>query len=145
MTEFHAPVDDILHSLNLAGRNLPGWDGETAAEIVGHFASFAEGVLAPLDEIGDRQGCRLENGRVRMPDGFGDGFRQLAEGGWQGLRVPEEFDGMGLDAMIAAAVSEIFSGANHSLQRCCCISAATTRKRAIFPRLPGASCWRPWP
>lgn len=116
MTEFHAPVDDILQSLNLAGRDLPGWDGETAAEIVGHFASFAEGVLAPLDEIGDRQGCRLENGRVRMPDGFGDGFRQLAEGGWQGLRVPEEFDGMGLDAMIAAAVSEIFSGANHSLQ-----------------------------
>ncbi|TKW65602.1 MAG: acyl-CoA dehydrogenase [Paracoccus denitrificans] len=116
MSAFHAPTDDILTSLNLAGRDLPGWDSDMAAEIIGHFAGFAEGVIAPLDATGDKQGCRLENGRVRMPDGFGDAFRQLADGGWQGLRVPENFGGMGLDAMIGAAVSEIFSGANHSLQ-----------------------------
>ena len=116
MSAFHAPTDDILTSLNLAARGLPGWDRDTAAEIISHFAAFAEGVIAPLDATGDRQGCRLEQGRVLMPDGFADAFRQLAEGGWQGLRVPEAFGGMGLDAMIASGVSEIFSGANHSLQ-----------------------------
>lgn len=116
MTAFHAPVADILASLRLAAADLPGWDPDTAAEIIAHFASFAEGVLAPLDAPGDLQGCRLENGRVRMPDGFADAFRQLAEGGWQGLKTPEEFGGMGLDGMIASGVSEIFSGANHSLQ-----------------------------
>lgn len=116
MAEFRAPLDDILTSLDLAGRDLPGWDRDTAAEIIGHFAAFAEGVIAPLDEAGDQQGCRLENGRVRMPDGFGAAYAQLAEGGWQGLRIPEDHGGMGLDAMIGAGVSEIFSGANHALQ-----------------------------
>lgn len=116
MTAFQAPLDDILASLTLAGRDLPGWDGDTATEILSHFSSFAEGVIAPLDATGDLQGCRLENGRVRMPEGFGDAFRQLAQGGWQGLRAPEDFGGMGLDGMIASGVSEIFSGANHSLQ-----------------------------
>ncbi|MDO5659205.1 MAG: acyl-CoA dehydrogenase family protein [Paracoccus sp. (in: a-proteobacteria)] len=114
MSGFHAPVDDILTSLRRAAG--PGWDAETSGEVIAHFAAFAEGVLAPLDAPGDAQGCRLEGGRVRMPDGFAGAYRQLAEGGWQGLLTPEAFGGMGLDALSAAGVSEIFSGANHSLQ-----------------------------
>ena len=116
MSAFHAPTDDILTSLRLAARDLPDWDEATATEIIAHFAAFAEGVIAPLDASGDKQGCRLEQGRVNMPQGFTDAYRQLAEGGWQGLKLPETFGGMGLDAMIASGVSEIFSGANHSLQ-----------------------------
>ncbi|MDO5620329.1 MAG: acyl-CoA dehydrogenase family protein [Paracoccus sp. (in: a-proteobacteria)] len=115
MSAFHAPVDDILTSLRIAARGLD-WDADTAAEIIGHFAGFAEGVIGPLDETGDVQGCRLDGGRVRMPDGFGAAYAQLAEGGWQGLRAPEAFGGMGLDPLTNAGVSEIFSGANHSLQ-----------------------------
>ncbi len=66
------PVDDILASLiHVAGADrLPDWDSEMAREILGHFAAFAEGEIAPLDAQGDRQGCRIEGGRVRMPDGF---------------------------------------------------------------------------
>lgn len=121
MTPFVAPVDDILFSLrDVAGAaDLPGWDDELATDILSAFASFAEGVIAPLDEIGDRQGCRLENGRVRMPDGFGDAFHQLAEMGWQGLTAPENHGGMGQGVLIAAMVSEVFSGANHALQMVC--------------------------
>ncbi|NVO23241.1 acyl-CoA dehydrogenase family protein [Donghicola mangrovi] len=121
MIPFAAPVDDILFSLRHVAdvARLPDWDDELAEGIITHFASFAEGVIAPLDEPGDAQGCRLENGRVRMPDGFGDAFTQLAEGGWQGLTVPEEFGGMQADHVTAACVSEIFSGANHALQMVC--------------------------
>ena len=45
MTPFKAPIDDILFSLNkVAGADqLPDWDVETVVEIIGHFASFAEG------------------------------------------------------------------------------------------------------
>ena len=118
MIPFQAPVDDIFHSLRSVARadRLPGWDADLAREIVDHFAALAEGALAPLNAPGDRQGCRLDNGRVRMPDGFADAYRQLAEGGWQGLTAPEEFGGQGMDHLTAAAVSEIFSGANHALQ-----------------------------
>ncbi|MBF9030019.1 acyl-CoA dehydrogenase [Rhodobacterales bacterium HKCCE3408] len=121
MTDFAAPLDDILFSLrHVAGAGrVPDWDDETAEEVLGHFASFAEGVLAPLNAVGDRQGARLENGRVRMPDGFAQAYRQLADGGWQGLTAPEEFGGMGLSPLIAAGVSEIFTGANHALEMVC--------------------------
>ncbi|AJE46185.1 acyl-CoA dehydrogenase family protein [Celeribacter indicus] len=121
MIPFAAPVEDILLCLrDVAGADrLPDWDDETAEGILRHFAAFAEGVLAPLDETGDAQGCRLENGRVILPDGFRDAFAQLAAGGWQGLTAPEAFGGMAQNAAIAAGVSEIFSGANHSLQMVC--------------------------
>ena len=121
MKPFAAPVDDILFSLNkVAGAaDLPDWDSQLCAEIVGHFALFAEAEIAPLDEPGDAQGCRLEAGSVSMPDGFCAAFTALANGGWQGLTAPEIYGGMAQKNLVAAAVSEVFSGANHSLQMVC--------------------------
>lgn len=118
MKPFAAPADDILFSLiEVAGADrLPEWDADLAREIVGHFASFAEDRIAPLDEPGDSEGCRLADGRVRMPKGFPELYRELAEQGWQGLSAPEEHGGQGLNGAVLAGVSEIFSGANHSLQ-----------------------------
>ncbi|WP_137701734.1 acyl-CoA dehydrogenase family protein [Marimonas lutisalis] len=118
MTPFKAPLEDILFTLNhVAGASgLSDWDAEFAAEIGGHFAAFAEGEIAPLDEPGDRQGCRLENGRVRMPDGFREVYRAYAEAGWPGLTAPEAHGGQGMGAVMLAIMSEIFSGANQSLQ-----------------------------
>lgn len=118
---FIAPVDDILLSLEMVAgaARLPQWDRDLAAEIISHFGAFAEGVIAPLNETGDQQGCKLENGRVRTPDGFRDAFKQLAEMGWQGLTAPQDHGGMEQNALVAAAVSEIFSGANQSMQMVC--------------------------
>ena len=121
MIPFTAPTDDILFSLHhIAGADrVDDFDPDTCADILGHFASFAEGVIAPLNTIGDTQGAQLENGRVRMPDGFAAGYAQLADAGWQGLTAPEAFGGMGLSHLIGAGYSEIFSGANHSMQMVC--------------------------
>ena len=121
MTAFHAPVDDILFSLIHVARadRLPGWEDALAAEITGHFAAFAEGRIAPLDAPGDAEGCRLEAGRVRMPSGFAEVYADLAADGWQGLSVPEAYGGQDLGPVLQAAVSEIFSGANHALQMVC--------------------------
>lgn len=121
MIAFTAPTDDILFSLrDIAGAgDLPEWDDELANDILLAFASFAEGEIAPIDEQGDRQGCRLENGRVRMPEGFRDVYQQLAAMGWQGLTAPEAHGGMGQGALVSAMVSEVFSGANHALQMVC--------------------------
>ncbi len=118
MKPFSAPLSDIVFTMShVAGANaLPDWDAEFAGEIGGHFAAFAEGEIAPLDEPGDQQGCRLENGRVRMPDGFGAVYNSYAEQGWPSLTVPEQYDGQEQSALVLAITSEIFSGANHSLQ-----------------------------
>ncbi|GAA0310107.1 acyl-CoA dehydrogenase family protein [Rhodovulum strictum] len=118
MKPFAAPLGDILFAMGpVAGADtLPGWDGGFAAEIAGHFAAFAEGVIAPLDETGDRQGCRLEGGRVRLPDGFADAYRAYVAQGWHALALPAEFGGQDLAGPIHGAVSEIFTGACHALQ-----------------------------
>ena len=91
MKDFAAPLGDIMFCLNhVAGAGtVPDWDGDFAAEIASHFAAFAEGEIAPMDEPGDRQGCRLEDGRVRMPDGYAKLYADYAEHGWPGLTAPE--------------------------------------------------------
>ncbi len=121
MIPFKAPVDDILFSLSkVAGASsLQGWDDDLARDIIGHFASLAEDKIAPLNAPGDREGCSLTDGAVQMPTGFRDAYGALAGGGWQGLTAPEDFGGMGQSALLAGAVSEIFSGANHSMQMVC--------------------------
>jgi hypothetical protein len=118
MQPFQAPVDDIIFSLVHVARadRLDGLDVELMQEIIGHFAGFAEAVIAPLDEPGDRQGCRLEEGRVRMPDGFVQAYAEYAAQGWPGLTLSETHGGQALPGVVLAAVSEIFSGACHSLQ-----------------------------
>lgn len=118
MKPFEAPLADILFTLNHVARatELPDWDADLAGEIGEHFAAFAQGEIAPLDEPGDRQGCTLENGRVSMPAGFAQVYATYSEQGWPSLTVPEEYGGQGLGALMLAITSEVFSGANHSLQ-----------------------------
>ncbi|WP_373049992.1 acyl-CoA dehydrogenase family protein [Thalassovita aquimarina] len=117
MKPFAAPVDDILFTLEKVGADaLPDWDGDLIREITQHFASFAESEIAPTDEVGDRQGCRLEDGRVAMPDGFRELYQSYADQGWPSLTVPEEFGGQGMGGIALACTSEIFTGANHALQ-----------------------------
>ncbi|MCJ9750328.1 acyl-CoA dehydrogenase family protein [Neorhizobium sp. BETTINA12A] len=96
----------------------PGWhrlkelredcDDETVAAIIGESASFAEGVLAPLNAVGDRIGARMVDGRVRTPDGFADAFRQYAEAGWLGMDVAEKFGGQAVPLTLHAACAPLF-------------------------------------
>lgn len=134
MSPFRAPVDDILFSLeHVAGASeLAGYDGDLHREIASHFAAFAEDVLAPLNAVGDRFGARLEDGRVRMPDGFGAAYRQYCEQGWPGLVAPEELGGQGLGDTAFAVLSEIFTGANHALEMICGLVPGAIRTLTAF-------------
>ena len=118
MRSFHAPTEDILFSLHHVARayEIDDWDYELTREITEHFGQFAEGVIAPTDEEGDTVGCKLVDGRVKMPAGLHAAFAQLVEGGWQGLTAPEAYGGQEVGGAVYAATSEIFTGANHSLQ-----------------------------
>lgn len=117
MKPFTAPLDDILFSLSALGADrIPDWDTDLVREVAGHFAAFAEGEIAPVDEEGDRVGAVLENGRVRMPPCFQPVYRSYVEQGWCGLTAPEAFGGQGMGAAVLGVTSEIFSGANISLQ-----------------------------
>ncbi len=83
--------------------------------IVSEGITFAEEVYAPINKIGDEQGATLENGRVRMPDGFKEAWNKISESGWLGISSDPEFGGQGLPISFAVGILESFYGANPAL------------------------------
>ncbi|MEW6165960.1 MAG: acyl-CoA dehydrogenase [Pseudomonadota bacterium] len=120
------PLQDMQFVLKeLAGLEevaaLPGCEEATADvvdAILEEAGKFAGGVLAPLNAVGDRAGCRWQDGVVTMPAGFGEAYRQFVENGWNGLDCNPEFGGQGLPRLVSAAVREMWKSANHAFSLC---------------------------
>ncbi len=119
MPAYTAPAKDIqflLHEvMQVSASPVPGYaelDADTTAAILDEAGRLASEVLAPLNAVGDREGCRLENGVVTTPAGFKDAFAAMKDGGWNGLDLPEDYGGQGLPYLIGSAVGEIFVSAN---------------------------------
>ncbi|SEF52490.1 acyl-CoA dehydrogenase [Thalassococcus halodurans] len=119
MPIYQAPTKDmnfVLHDLlKISEADIPGYDeldSDTTQAILEEAAKLCENVLAPLNKVGDEEGCHLENGVVRTPAGFKDAFDQVREGGWTSLDCDPEYGGQGLPYLIATAVGEMFSSAN---------------------------------
>ncbi len=121
MPSYTAPVRDmqfILHELLKIERYndlLPGFSDatpDTIAAILEGAAQFSQEVLQPLNQVGDREGCRLENGKVVTPSGFKEAYQTVVDGGWTGLTGAPEYGGQGLPYVLGLAVNEISSSAN---------------------------------
>ncbi len=123
MPEYKAPLRDINFLLNEVldypahYETLPSGEEATpdmVQAILSECARFSEKVLAPLNQSGDQQGCRLENGQVITPDGFKEAYAQFVAGDWQGLSHPEEYGGQGLPASMGLMKAEMMGTANWS-------------------------------
>ena len=119
MPSYTPPTKDmqfILHDvLNITESSIPGYDeleADFTSAILDEAGKLTSEVLAPLNVVGDKEGCRLENGVVYTPTGFKGAFEQVKEGGWPGLDMPEEFGGQNMPYVIGTAVGEMFSSAN---------------------------------
>jgi alkylation response protein AidB-like acyl-CoA dehydrogenase len=86
--------------------------------ILSEAARLAGDVMAPLNVVGDREGCVLENGVVRTPEGFAGAYAQFIEGGWNGVPFDPEYGGMGLPMLVAGATFELWQGANMGFAIC---------------------------
>ena len=89
---------------------------DVTAAILEEAGKMCNDALAPLQRVGDLHPARLENGVVRTPPGFAEGFRAIADGGWIGISADPEYGGMGLPMILSCAVTEMMSGACMSLQ-----------------------------
>lgn len=73
---------------------------------------FACEVTGPLNAIGDQQGCRVEDGRVKTPTGYKNAWTKLYEAGWATLSMPEKYGGQGAPQTLSALAAEMLSGSN---------------------------------
>jgi len=80
--------------------------------IVEGVGQFAAGEFAPLNRAGDLEGAKLENGVVRLPDGFKAAYDSYVEQGWNAIASPEEFGGQGLPFTLSCNVLENLGTAN---------------------------------
>jgi len=83
--------------------------------IVEGVGQFAAGEWAPLNRIGDLEGAKLENGVVRLPDGFEAAYQAYVEQGWNAIAGSAEHGGQGLPFTLACNVLENLGTANMAL------------------------------
>ncbi|MBU6493267.1 MAG: acyl-CoA dehydrogenase C-terminal domain-containing protein [Burkholderiales bacterium] len=123
---YTAPVKDMLFVMKeLAGLDeiaaLPGFEDateETARAVLDESARLCGEVLAPLNAEGDKNPSSLKDGMVTATPGFREAFQQYAEGGWQGLQHPADYDGQGLPKLVATPCIEMLNAANTSFALC---------------------------
>lgn len=120
MPVYKAPLENmrfVLHEVLGAGNltSLPGYEQATPDlfdQILEEGGKVCEEVFFPLNQSGDKEGCILENGVVRTPQGFKDAYKTYTEGGWTALSADPEYGGMGMPHLFNFAFMEMVCSSN---------------------------------
>ncbi|MFT6558244.1 acyl-CoA dehydrogenase C-terminal domain-containing protein [Sneathiella sp.] len=126
MGEYKAPIKDMRFVLN----NVIGLDELSEIETFSHAESdvvdavleeaskLATNVLSPLNKAGDLAGTSVKDGVVTSPEGWAEAYKMFAEGGWNGISSPEEFEGGAMPQAVTLATVEMWNAANLSFALC---------------------------
>ncbi len=122
MPTYKAPLEEIrflLHDVLDVGQlaALPGYEEATpdvVDAVLAEGAALCEQVLFPVNQSGDAEGCRWENGVVTTPSGFKEAYAQYAAGGWTGLAADPAYGGQGLPEAVRFVMEELLCSANLS-------------------------------
>ncbi|MBX2858121.1 MAG: acyl-CoA dehydrogenase C-terminal domain-containing protein [Cellvibrionaceae bacterium] len=121
MSDFKVPTTDMkfaLHSVldyHTHCASLPCADDVTrdvVEAILEEAAKFAENELAPLNAVGDAEGCTLQDGVVTTPQGFKQAYQRFVEAGWPSMCHRSEYGGQGLPESLGTLLSEMSGTAN---------------------------------
>ncbi len=123
---YQAPISDITHILThiadidefLKNGYAPNLDHDLLSAILEEAGKFAGNQLAPLNKIGDQQGCSLSNGDVKTPDGWVEAYKEWSEAGWASLASDEQYGGQALPHILAQSVGEFWNSANMAFGLC---------------------------
>ena len=115
MPSYAPPLRDVRFVLTRLLDLESEVDGDLVEAILAEAGRFAAEINAPLNPVGDRQGCtRHPDGSVTTPAGYPDAYRQYRESGWGTLALPEEHGGQGLPHVRATVVEEFLNSACHA-------------------------------
>jgi 3-(methylthio)propanoyl-CoA dehydrogenase len=93
--------------------------------IVEGVGAFAAAEFAPLYRIGDTVGARLVDGKVVMPDGYVQAYKNYVENGWGSINAPSEFGGQGLPFSLALMALDSLGAANMAFALCPILSVGS--------------------
>ncbi|MCX4246286.1 acyl-CoA dehydrogenase [Paraliomyxa miuraensis] len=141
-TPFRVDIDDVefvfFEQLRAHERlsALPAFaelDRDTYTATFREIKRMAEEVLHPVDRIGDRQGCSLDDeGNVTTPEGYKDAWDRMAEGGWIASSAPVDQGGSGMPRAVAMVCNEVFTAACCAFMMYPGLTAAAGRMVAAF-------------
>ena len=100
-------LDELLDKAPYAS-----WAADDVRMVLAECFKFCCEVTGPLNGVGDAQGCRIEGGSVKTPDGFKDAWTKLYEAGWKSISVHSEYGGQGAPHAVQVLVEELLSGSN---------------------------------
>jgi acyl-CoA dehydrogenase len=142
LREMRFVLEELLGAGTLAScAELAEYSNELAQAVLEEAARFAENVLDPLNQSGDREGARWTADGVLTASGFREAYRQFVEGGWPALGALPQFGGQRVPRVLVSAVGEFWGSANlafklgpmlthgavHALELC-----ASPRQKELF-------------
>ncbi|MEI8163661.1 MAG: acyl-CoA dehydrogenase C-terminal domain-containing protein [Betaproteobacteria bacterium] len=91
-------------------------DADLINQVLEEGAKFTSKVLFPLNQVGDREGCRLDpvTHEVSTPTGFKEAYRQFVDAGWPALTCDPEYGGQGLPVVVYNPLSEMLNASNQA-------------------------------
>jgi alkylation response protein AidB-like acyl-CoA dehydrogenase len=85
---------------------------KTVDLIISEARNLAVKEMLPVLKIADEEGCKFENGTVKVPEVFHRIYELFKEGEWIALCDDPKWGGQGMPAAVSLAVKNYFHGAN---------------------------------
>ncbi len=125
MAQYKAPLRDmqfVMHEvLNIEKtlKTLPAHaevNRDLIDQVIEEGGKFCAEVLFPLNQVGDREGCKLDQitHEVKTPTGFKDAYEKFVEAGWPALSCDPIYGGQGLPHVVQSAFQEMMNSANQA-------------------------------
>ncbi|HWY23428.1 MAG TPA: acyl-CoA dehydrogenase N-terminal domain-containing protein, partial [Nevskia sp.] len=90
-------------------------DAATIDQVIEEAGKFCSGVIFPLNQSGDEEGCTYSgDGVVTAPKGFREAYKQYVEAGWPALSADPNYGGQGLPELLNNVFMEMINSANQA-------------------------------
>ncbi len=119
MPSYNAPLKDFEYLIREYVKiedyqNLDGFSdaGELITPLLDEAAKFCENVIFPLNQSGDEEGLKYDDGKVITPSGFKEAYKQYCEAGWMSFTCDPEYGGQGLPEVLNMPMIEMTCSTN---------------------------------
>ncbi len=124
----HSHTEDIARALfhttgfgqALDEGRFEGLDRELVLAVLDEASRFAEAKIAPIDRIGDIEGCTFDAERrsISTPPGWKEAYAAFCNAGWAAAPGDPAHGGQGMPLSLAVALQEIWNAASVAFGLC---------------------------